>query len=664
MFVRAFLGSMLRSPWLLRPGWALALGRWLVLVCLLPAALWGHASPNKSAVLADIGVHGQPGFNALPVTLPLGKVTVLDQACILPDAGFSTPPPDAARWLHLQLPNKWLETHPGHHGAMWYRFKVVLPDLPKRPWAVYLPRVIMNGQVWINDVALGYSGSMSDPVTRNWYVPLMFSVPTNLWHPGENLVYVRVAGGYMSNDGLAPIEIGPVERVATAYQLRYWLQVDGPQIVSVALIVLGLMMIVMWLRDRAQTAFGYMGMSAVCWGTSTLMSLSTSIPTSPQAWEVMFSTLIVWHHVSMSAFFFRFAEVRQPWFYRALAAYGVFTLVFFSTSATVYALGYFDALDFVLALAGMAFTVWHVARHGRPDGWWMVAGCLIILPCGWHDVLVATGSLPFGSIYYLHLFGPAAVLLSYVVMAGDYARSSAALHHLNRSLAQRVAERESELRESFGRLAELERNQAVSAERSRILKDMHDGVGAHLTSALRQLQSPREAGVDIGLVTQTLRDSLDQLKLSVDALSLMPGDVQGLLASLRFRITPRLKAAGLTLLWDVPDLPSWPQGQAPALRQLQYILFEGLSNVLQHSGASTLTLSARAFADHIQVSLIDNGQGWHQGAEEGQGLQTMRARAGVIGATVEFHGALQGGAELRVMLPLHNEAWSDLSSAA
>jgi hypothetical protein len=36
----------------------------------------------------------------------------------------------------------------------------------------------------------------------------------------------------------------------------------------------------------------------------------------------------------------------------------------------------------------------------------------------------------------------------------------------------------------------------------------------------------------------------------------------------------------------------------------------------------------------------------------------------VIGATVEFHGALQGGAELRVMLPLHNEAWSDLSSAA
>jgi len=182
------------------------------------------------------------------------------------------------------------------------------------------------------------------------------------------------------------------------------------------------------------------------------------------------------------------------------------------------------------------------------------------------------------------------------------------------------------------------------------------------------LQSPREAGVDLGLVTQTLRDSLDQLKLSVDALSLMPGDVLGLLASLRFRISPRLKAAGLELLWDVDELPNWPSGQAPALRQLQYILFEGLSNVLQHSGANRLTLLARAFEDHIQVSLIDNGRGW--GADEvgavgeGQGLQAMRARASVIGATVEFRAAPEGGAELRVMLPLRQQRWSDLSSAA
>ena len=39
----------------------------------------------------------------------------------------------------------------------------------------------------------------------------------------------------------------------------------------------------------------------------------------------------------------------------------------------------------------------------------------------------------------------------------------------------------------------------------------------------------------------------------------------------------------------------------PALRQLQYILFEGLSNVLQHSGATRLTLSARRRPEGIEL---------------------------------------------------------------
>jgi len=240
-----------------------------------------------------------------------------------------------------------------------------------------------------------------------------------------------------------------------------------------------------------------------------------------------------------------------------------------------------------------------------------------------------------------------------VIVAGDHARSRLALNDLNRHLADRVAEREQALRASFERLASLERAQAVSAERSRILKDMHDGVGAHLTSALRQLQTPRLIPVDVPLVTQTLRDSLDQLKLSIDALSLQAGDVEGLLASWRFRLAPRLKAAGIELVWDVERLPNWSQGHSPELRQLQYILFEGLSNVLQHSGATRLVLSARDLGHHIRVSLIDNGQGWQgTGQYEGQGLQTMRSRAQTIGATMAFLPASNGGLELRLSLPL------------
>jgi signal transduction histidine kinase len=139
--------------------------------------------------------------------------------------------------------------------------------------------------------------------------------------------------------------------------------------------------------------------------------------------------------------------------------------------------------------------------------------------------------------------------------------------------------------------------------------------------------------------------------------------VVGLLASLRFRIAPRLKAAGLDLIWNVQELPQWPQGQPPALRQLQYILFEGLSNVLQHSGATRLTLSARYKPGAIEVSLTDDGRGW-DGEGEGSGVQTMRARAKVIGAQLSLTGVAGRGTELRITLPLRQDDQLDLSSAA
>jgi signal transduction histidine kinase len=597
------------------------------------------------------------------VAVPQGQVTVLDQASLLPDTSQGVPPPPDARWQAVQLPHIWSRTHPGYAGSMWYRLQINLPAEPNGSWAVYLPRVIMNGQVWVNGVALGYTGSMTEPVTRNWYVPLMFTVPANLWKQGENTLLVRVVSGYESNNGLAPIEVGPVELVVKAYNWRHLAQVDGPKIIQVALITMGVLMLTIWVRDRSQSAFGYMGLAAVLWSLASALNVAQEPFTSAPVWEILCNTVTNWFQLALAAFFFRFAEIRFRALYWGFAAVAVVLPIYYTFWPSIWGLGILVLGIYISALIGMACTIWHVVRHGRPDGWWLIAACALVVPCGGHDVMILLGFIPYGAIYWLAFPAPLIIGFTFVILAGDSARSRGALAELNRSLGFLVAERESALRESFQRVATLERTQAVTAERGRILRDMHDGVGAHLTSALRQLQSPRPSGVDLGLVTQTLRDSLDQLKLSVDALSLQQGDVLGLLASLRFRIAPRLKAAGLELIWDVADLPEWPDGQAPALRQLQYILFEGLSNVLQHSGATRLVLSARAFEDHIQVSLIDNGRGWG-GQGEGQGLQAMRARASVIGAMVEFRTAPEGGAELRLMLPLRHEGASTLSSAA
>lgn len=617
---------------------------------------------EPAAHLAAMPASGLPLFGAVPAVILQGEQAAhLDEACILP--GSDKPPEQEAPWLHVHLPHRWSATHPGYRGAMWYRFRVVLPSVPASIWAVYLPRAVMNAQVWVNGMPMAYSGSMVEPVTRNWYVPALVQVPTNVWREGENLIQIKVVSGYASRDGLAPISVGPLSQLEEPYKLRTMAQVDGTYCANIAMLALGAFMVIVWWRDPDLGAIGFQGAAAMLWSLGNAAWVASRALLPPAVWERGAFITMVWSALLMSLFFRRFAGRRSRRFEAVVLLLIVATPVWAYFEFTVAGCARAFALVYAVFMVCMVQSIYWLIRHRRRDREWFLGGCALLIPAAAHDLAFQLNWLPFDTIYLLPYISPLMMICIFYVLAGDYGRSRRALNRLNGSLADTLAQREVALRESFERLAQLERAQAVSAERSRILQDMHDGVGAHLTSALRQLQSPPGRAVDLNLITQTLRDSLDQLKLSIDALSLPPGDVVGLLASLRFRITPRLKAAGLELVWDVTDLPAWPQGHAPALRQLQYILFEGLSNVLQHSGATRLTLCARDKGDHLQVSLIDNGRGWSSEGE-GQGLQTMRGRASVIGARIEFLTTPQGGAELRVILPMQPDTLLDLSSAA
>lgn len=582
------------------------------------------------------------------------------------DQGGLTPPGSQARWVPARLPHIWKETHPGFEGTMWYRLELDLAEVPTKPWAVYIPRVVTNAQVWINGAPLAYTGSMAEPVTRNWYVPLLTPIQPSMMRVGRNDIHIRVATGFVTRAGLSAVQVGPQHELTGPYTTRLWLQIDGANVASVGVLALGLMMLIVWLRDREQTAVGYMGLASVIWGLHVLSVIAPNPWSEVKLWEDISYVLSVVSCFLLALFMFRFCGSAKRWrdllILVCMAAASVVGVVQQNHALNT---GFY-ALAYLMSVWATVDGMWRTLSGRRQDGHWLWLGAVPVLVAGGHDIMIMQGLLPFEEIYCVYYAVPFMMACIAVMVAGDYARSRRALRDLNYTLADRINERERALRESFEQLSVLERARAVSDERSRILKDMHDGVGTHLASALRQLQSPSADAVDVPLVAQTLRDSLDQLKLSIDALSLVPGDVAGLLASWRFRLAPRLKAAGIDLVWDVEPLPAWPQGQSPSLRQLQYILFEGLSNVLQHAQASRLVLSARDLGHTIRISLIDNGHGWRRTeAQEGQGLQTMRGRALAIGAMLEFVPAANGGLELRLSLPVSDQAsHTHLSSAA
>lgn len=152
---------------------------------------------------------------------------------------------------------------------------------------------------------------------------------------------------------------------------------------------------------------------------------------------------------------------------------------------------------------------------------------------------------------------------------------------------------------------------------------------------------------------QTLRDGLDHLKLSIDAIHLAPGDVTALLANMRYRMGPRFAGIGIELQWDVNLLPICEKLDASAMSELQFMLFEALSNVLQHARARVLRVEGHApqSAGQVIVRLIDDGCGFDPAIAVRNGIANMRERALAIGAQLNITSA-PGKTIVEIQLPV------------
>lgn len=228
--------------------------------------------------------------------------------------------------------------------------------------------------------------------------------------------------------------------------------------------------------------------------------------------------------------------------------------------------------------------------------------------------------------------------------ATDYVRQA------NVDLAQRLRDREAELTAAHDRLREAERRQTLVQERQRLMQDMHDGMGSSLTSALRIVERGRMDGSE---VAELLKGCIDDLKLAIDSMEPVDSDLLLLLATLRFRLGPRLESTGIALRWEVRDIPAldWldPRNALHILRILQ----EAITNIIKHAGATEVRLATAAEADAVAVTIADNGTGFEFEralARGGKGLSNQLRRAQAIGARISWSSD-RSGTKLTLRLP-------------
>jgi signal transduction histidine kinase len=465
----------------------------------------------------------------------------------------------------------------------------------------------------------------------------------------HNVLSIRLRGDAGRRAGISPVVIGPSRLVEPLRARTHALRVLLPWAAAMFSLLVSGFCLLLWLQQR-ESLYAWASLSELLWA---IVVADVVMEWAPLRWPGWMAALLVLRAIWIWALYAIVEQVfgRRPPLARAAMKTGIavlplcLALAFFMGNPlpvgiwriTVSVLWTILAVKLLLALRTQASTARVLLTVA-------IVGMLV---GGLHDAAASNlFSARFDdSVWAKYVGALLGLTIMWVVSKRFYMARMEALE-LQQSLERRIEQKEQDLRESFERLSQADRARAVSAERERILRDMHDGVGANLATAMRQLEGGTAPARE---VAATLRESLDHLKLSIDAMNLPTGDVNALLASLRYRLQPRIASAGLTVEWEVDSLPHWAAGSDQAMRHLQFLLLEAISNVLQHAEATTLTLRAQGTPDTIEIVVTDNGRGL--GEASGRELQSMRERAKAIGAQFSADAA-QPGTRVRVELPV------------
>jgi signal transduction histidine kinase len=500
---------------------------------------------------------------------------VLDQALALVDAG------GRGEQVLVQLPYDWDAEHGARAGKAEFEMAFELPGEPSEPHAVFLPRVGNRFEVWLNGVLISRGGQYGAGDARADFgkSPRFVAIPPTLLQK-TNLFRVRIEADSGRAAQLGVMLFGPELPVRQAFDRANALSLGASLAALTLMLAISALCAALWWTQRERLyALASIGAALL-----VLRLADRLIEHAPLAWSLWSALMTL--ALCMGLACMGMAVMRSGHGWRAGLGLGVI----------------------------VAAAAWLASRQGWPNA--------LVQPDG--SVWLALVCAAFGG-----------VILCVVIRRFSVASMQA--KQLLLTLEERVKQREDELAQSYEKLEIVSREQAKGEERTRILRDMHDGVGAHISAAIRQVEygQVEHGQSEKQELLRTLRDSLDQLKLSIDAMHLQAGDVTALLANMRYRLEPRLKSSGIELQWAVQMLPEQPQLDHAALRQLQFMLFEAFSNVLQHSGASQLQLSAAEREGRITIALQDNGRGFDP-AQPSRGLASMRERAKAIGAEVDI----------------------------
>jgi signal transduction histidine kinase len=545
--------------------------------------------------------------------------------------------PTAVPLPDVPLPDSWNITRKGFAGTIDYAFALPPATDKATQLAVYIPRVkntcdlLLDGHVIYSESEAGQS--------RGWNRVVFTELPPATSAAARTLT-VRVHG--LANDlsGLSEVYIGPSAELRPTYLKRWFIQEELPKLANFLVIAMALPLAMLWFRDpRNSLLYGLFAFGSVMFALRNFQRQFDLQLLPPAQSMVLISVTLGLASLPLWVFFTRYVGQKIVRFERFILIFTITgSIVLWFIPAKIYVVTETLAWRAPMLLSGF-FCVYVVMRETfrSPSRARLLMACALIAQVApaTHDLLWTLGVFPFASIQWFPLSFPVLLVVMGLLLADDVAVTKGALREANTDLERKIALARTELDALYERKRQADAETVTVEERHRLMRDMHDGVGTHLSLLLTSLKS---GGLSQKDVTDGVQSSLDELRLLIDARSSSTQTIADALANLRHRLQARLAPLGITTKWEVSEGADALKLSAEATLHVLRIVQECINNAVRHGGAREITLQVGADgAGNAFVAVKDNGCGVENAQAatrgNGQGLKSIFARAKSIGGS-------------------------------
>ena len=573
--------------------------------------------------------------------VPSAGTIKLEQAAFQ-SASAAQNPVSSSTWPTVRLPDNWSRERPQDQGIGIYRIRFDLPQWSgsQDGLGLFVKRLSMAGEFYINGHLLAPPVQWIEPVQRMWNTPQYRALPQDWLKPVDNELLVRVFGYRDYNAGLGAVHIGTNTEIYAVYQRALFAHSTFTAASLLSLLVISLLAFAISASHPSDGSSLLLGLCCLTWAARLVNDYLQFIPVSWFVWGWFTHSLGGWVVLLALMYCHRVTGIVRPKLERFAIGYtvvctlmmGLYLGAWISKATLTWAW-----LPYNVALSSYTlYLAWRLLRSATALGPLLLATALgVFVVADVHDRLIVTALMPkligFEATYWRSL---SAIFLAFafsLLLADKFVRAVSDVAN-----------------------ARAERQLALANERERLLREMHDGIGAHLVTALRGIERGALAPKQ---VVQSLQDSLDELRMLMDSTD-VSACLPSALAAWRNRWDAKLAAAGVALDWLIDDSLDAITLSSDVALQVMRILHEAAANVVKHSRAQRMSLSAKVVQingqQRLQIDISDDGLGLHLEANRAgaRGLKNMHHRAKEIGAELTIASRIPPLRGCRVLLQM------------